>query len=435
MGFRYTQADKDIANVQGDLWMFALGFPSQISVLDVNGTRIRATEDGAWLKYGVKPFVYFVASGQSNLNWKGLEEPTPPDPRVARMKNGTLESLSGEIINIASIAAEEYARMHDCAVVFVSENRGATPIEAYLGEHSVDMYAQLKSQTDAVSNLYPCTADALIWFHGGSNESDKSISPNHGYGRKFLRLLDRFQDEPFYDRKTIIVAGEGANSEIIDTFNSVINSLALSDRIANYHICHSRYRQTFDRFHFTEDATISIGKEVANIISSPSISTVNYVIDRPVTIPVSDFEGNLERAIKWVQRFKFSDTGGISILIDQQVELVKAVDCRGIHMENIKIVGAGHEIYCGSNGFLSDKFIHLEDLVLNGNGTARRSGVVCYSGLAIFDQVIVKNFTGQNSRSVNLFPDAVAEGQSFSEINCYRGIQKPRTNFDSAVFL
>lgn len=420
----------ELEDACGD-WVFVPGFPQQVALLDVNNSRMRAVAGGAYLRKGVQPLALLVANGQSNFN-ESVVPFAVRDSRVAEF-NTELTPLSPTRITPATVAAEEYARINDVAVVLISDNEGNTDIAAWNGLNPQnDMFARLQTKMNAFRDFMngPIEATAIMWLHGSTNDYDKVVTIDGGYPAKFKQLQQRWAEEYYFGPDTMFITGEIAQNEITDTVNIAQTFMKLSGELQHYHIVPTRYLETKDRFHYSPEAAQRIGLVFAQAINRGVSDYINYIIDRPVVLNLSYFGYNLRRAVRYLEQFKFTLSGHATLLGTSNRVFSSALRLTGLDISNITVDGGGKVwSFPNGHGITTNSSLKLENVQIEGNNIDRRYGVLMTAGNSQLKNVAVNNFTGARSQGIRLINDATAQGINVTEKNNTVSISAAKTSF------
>lgn len=427
--FPDSPQDGEFSLYNNHLWQYAEGFPHAVANLDSSDLLMIAVDNGSWNRYGVKLFRYIVASGQSNLNLHDVDS-TSRSPHAALFDGVNLVSLPTGKDNPVTRAAEILSVNDGLPTVLIYENRGNTKIEAWIDEDDeVDMFARLKAKTDAFESLFenPPHADAFVWFHGGSNDFDKVVTPDGGYPAKYKILEQKLLQENFCSAETMFFTGEIAANGITDTVNIAQQVMKISGEFHNYNIVPYRYRSTFDRFHFDQQ---TINSEcLANAIQKGGSDYFNALIDRPIQANIDYFGGNLVRAIRFFEQFKFVDEGHVELIETKDRFFENSQNITGLNTSKITLNGNGKTwSFPKSHGIICNNNFKISELHIKGGPIDKRFGVICYLGVIQFDNVIISEFSGDRSQSVNLTSDGFATGSKLTQIGNTRNITSARSD-------
>ncbi len=216
-------------------------------------------------------------------------------------------------------------------------SKGSTPYPQWLlnpPTDDTDMYAAMNGgilEMFEFIGVEPYALSSIILIVGGSSQDLESISTKPredpfteeltSWAGATSELHARWVQEPWFDRSTMIILGEGAQGNI-DRFNSGIAAIMASGSIPNLFAIRHRHEElridvdpaTNDSNHFGGDANTRIGIMAGNLELSPSIAQTSRMIDEPVILPLADFQHNIARAYLFIARnFTFTDDGHIKL--------------------------------------------------------------------------------------------------------------------------
>ncbi len=381
--------------------------PSIIAA-DVDGETLfeYAGVDGAFTKKGVRPFDVALTSGQSNARGQytssAYNDATGVDsgvnPRVLSWTGNVLPSAAGGLIvdGTALVVGQEgsapytnnniglqssrltaTARRRPC--IHLNYSKGSTALEQWLmnpPQTDTDMYTAIKTGIEdmfAFAGVDPFPINIVTFIQGGSNESLNSLSltrrtggtgPLISWAGGILELHDRFIEEAWFDASTLFILGEGAQGSI-DSFNAGIVVLHRSGLIPNMHSVRMRFVQLQSEFdptsddsnHFSGDGLTTIGQRVSNIELNPSTATVPTVIDQPMTLPLADFDHDIEHAWLFAAGFDFADNGGIDLLMSQTIELDGVITLKGVPRDKAKRISICGELTGTQGAMLEGDYV------------------------------------------------------------------------------
>ena len=342
------------------VWEYNPSLAIDIINADVNRTRVKPhiSGTGGWQRTDVPPFVVLINSGQSNAagSYSGGDTATElrclawnAEYNVTGTAFVTAEEDTAPFAknNLGLQAARIVAAELDCAVVILNIAKGSTPIENWLPgavAPSPDMYAAIDTEMSAIftaAGVAPFPIEAFMFTQGGSNESLTSLTleqrasasdPVNSWASGVLELRDRLMAEDWWGASTKFILGEGGFGDI-DRFNSGIAYLLRSGKYQDLFTVNNRFEPTEpgDDLHFSGASLTRIGEKFAKIVLAPDTAITPHIIDQPMTLPLADFDHDIERAYRYIgQHFEFRDDGSVTLEMSQDITLSGVISLRGV---------------------------------------------------------------------------------------------------------